>query len=134
MHLLFYDGACGLCDHAVQFVLWADKKEQFVFAPLQGSTAKSFIKKLPPECRDADSLILVENYQLPSQQFAILGKGALRICWLLGLPWSLIGWISYLPSFLYNWIYRLVARNRKSLFSEEKCFVPTPKNKKRFLP
>lgn len=128
MHLVFYDGECGLCDHAVQFILWADKKGQFCFAPLQGVTARQVLNKIP---ENLDSLILVENYQDPNQRIEVLGKGALRICWLLGFPWNLIGWISFLPAFLYDWLYRIIARHRKKLFSHTPCFTP---NNKRFLP
>lgn len=132
-HLLFYDGTCGLCDHAVQFLLWADKRELFVFAPLQGTTARNVLKDLPSEYKQADSLILVENYRHPSQKFYILGKGALRIFWLLGGLWTLLGVISFLPTFLYNWAYRIIARNRHHFFSQEQCVIPNRKNRHRFL-
>lgn len=132
-HLLFYDGLCGLCDHAVQYVLKADKKDLFVFAPLQGKTAAKLLKQLPQEMRGADSLILVENYQQTDKRYFILGKGALRICWDLGGSWALLGVFSFLPSILYNWAYRFVARNRQRFFKNE-CILPDPKNKHRFLP
>ena len=133
-HLVFYDGNCGLCDHVVQFLLKADKQNQFVFAPLIGDTATAYLQKLPPEMRYEDSLILVENYQTPNPQITILGKGALRIAWLLGGPWMLIGWLSFLPGILFDWAYRLVALFRHHFFTQEKCTLPSPDQKNRFLP
>lgn len=133
-HLVFYDGSCGLCDHVVQFLLKHDHKGIFLFAPLQGSTALSTIQKLPEEYKRLDSLILLENYQSDHQESYVLGQGAFRILWLLGGPWKLLGWISYLPPILYNWGYRLVASNRHHFFSAEKCILPDEKNKNRFLP
>lgn len=130
-HLLFYDGECGLCDHAVQFLLWADTDQKFVFAPLQGTTAANLLQHLPKEI---DSLVLVENFQGPDQKFYVLGKGALRICWLLGGAWKLLGSISFLPGFLYNWLYRLIARNRHLFFSTDQCILPSLENRHRFLP
>lgn len=134
MHLVFYDGECGLCDRAVQFVLKADKEKKFLFAPLQGTTAEELLADLPPKMKQADSLILIENYKEPTQQLHILGKGALRICWLLGGAWRLFGWLSYLPPILYDWGYRLVAQNRHRLFPQTECVIPDPAQKDRFLP
>ncbi len=132
-HLLFYDGECGLCDHAVQFVLRMDKNEVFVFAPLQGETAKKYLKDLPEEVIEADSLILFENFQQSDAKLFIYGKGAFRILWLLGGGWILLGWISFLPSWVYDWGYRLVARYRHSFFKKNACQLPLSEEKRRFL-
>lgn len=128
-HLVFYDGKCGFCDLVVQWLLSIDRQEIFVFAPLQGKTAKLYLK----EFMDEDSIVLIENYQSKNSRYLILGKAAFRILWLLGGAWSIIGAISFLPSFLYDWGYRLVARNRGKLFSQHACVVPNPSMKKRFL-
>lgn len=133
-NLVFYDGSCGLCDHIVQFLLERDQKRLFLFAPLQGKTAAEVLKNLPPEYLGEDSLVLVENYQESDERFYVLGKGALRILWLLGGGWMLLGWISFLPSFLYDWAYRLVARNRQRFFAKQSCILPSPKGDSRFLP
>lgn len=132
-HLVFYDGACGLCDHAVQFILNHDHQSLFDFAPLQGKTAAKSLQTLPSEVRTADSLILIENYHTNKPEIYIFGKGALRILWLLGGVWSLPGAISWLPSWLYDWGYRLVAKNRHRLFDNDRCVIPPPDQKKRFL-
>lgn len=128
---MFYDGTCGFCDHTVQFLIKADKKRDFAFAPLQGETAKTLLKDLPDEMKQVDSLILIEDYQ-KNPRFWVLGKGAFRIAWLLGGMWALIGWIHFLPGFLYNWGYRLIARNRKK-FAPLSCKIPDPNQKDRFL-
>jgi predicted DCC family thiol-disulfide oxidoreductase YuxK len=133
-HLVFYDGECGFCDYIVQFIMKQDSKELFDFAPLQGTTAAKMLKQLPPEIVNKDSLILIEDYQTSHSHVYVLGKGAFRICWLLGSAWAIPGMISFLPSFLYDWGYRLVAKNRKKLFKNESCVIPTKEKKDRFLP
>lgn len=133
-HLLFYDGECGLCDHIVQFVLKIDTHQQFLFAPLQGETAKKWLADLPEQVKNADSLILIENFQTPKPKIWIYGKGALTVFWLIGGWWRLIGLIAFLPAFLYDWGYWLIAKNRHRLFSRDSCLLPDPKQKKRFLP
>lgn len=124
-HLVFYDGNCGFCDQSVQILLRIDSREIFAFAPLQGSTAEKFLTDIPP-----DSFILVENFQTKPKVY-FYGKGALRVLWLLGFPWSLIGFVSFLPSYLYDWIYRFIAKNRLWFFGAS-CNIR--KNNKRFLP
>lgn len=133
-HLVFYDGECGFCDYIVQFIMNQDSKELFDFAPLQGTTAAKMLKELPPEIVNKDSLILIEDYQTVHPHVYVLGKGALRICWLLGNAWAIPGMISFLPSFLYDWGYRLVAKNRKKLFKNASCVIPTKEKKDHFLP
>lgn len=132
-HLVFYDGECGLCDQVVQFLLKADAHKCFLFAPLKGATALQVLKGLSINDRKEDSLVLVENYREPHEKIYILGKGALRILWLLGGAWRLLGWISFLPSFLYNWAYRLFARYRHRFFAN-RCQLPQAKKDARFLP
>lgn len=129
-HLVFYDGTCGFCDQIVQILLKIDKKQRFTFAPLQGKTAKSYLKNIPT---NTDSLVLIENYQSSDCHYYFYGKAALRILWLLGLPWSILGTFSFLPSFLYDWIYRIIARNRLKIFGSS-CTIVSEENKHRFLP
>jgi len=132
MHVVFFDGQCGLCDHVVQWLLKVDKDKIFSFAPLQGKTAARLLTSLPKEYKESDSIILVENYDSDNPKVNIYGKAAFRILWLLGGPWSLLGWISFLPSQLYDWGYWLVAKNRHKIFPEA-CILPTAL-KDRFLP
>jgi predicted DCC family thiol-disulfide oxidoreductase YuxK len=132
-HLVFYDGECGFCDQVVQFLLKADEHQLFLFAPLKGKTAQEVLKGLSLKDRKEDSLVLVENYGEPQEKVYILGKGAFRILWLLGGAWRLLGWISFLPSFLYNWAYRLFARYRHRFFAD-RCQLPRGGKDQRFLP
>lgn len=127
IHLIFYDGECGLCDHLVEFLLKADKKELFVFAPLQGKTAAALLKDC--KFKDLDTLILVKDYESPQKQFYVEGKAVLVICWKLGGWWKLLGWMHYLPSALFDWIYRLIAKNRARFFA--RCEI---RQDSRFLP
>lgn len=135
MNLVFYDGECGLCDHLVQWLLKVDHRQQFLFAPLNGITASEKLNHLP--VKNADTMILIENYQKPNEALYIYGKAALRICWLLGGLWAVPGLISFLPAFLYNWIYWILAATRYRIFGKKlSCPLPNlPYNdKSRFLP
>lgn len=132
-HLIFYDGECGFCDQVVQFMLKIDKEKIFMFAPLQGKTAQENLKNLSVEFKTGESVILIENYNTDQSKMYVLGKAAFRSLWLLGGFWGLIGLINFLPSFLYDWGYKLVAKNRKRIFPNESCVIPTLEDKKRFF-
>ena len=112
MHIVFFDGECPFCHRAVRFLMERDQKQLFRFAPLQGETAHSLLKDPIP----LDSLILLENWKSRRQRELRYGKGALRICWYLGGWWSLLGLLSFLPGFLADWAYKLVAARRHQLF------------------
>jgi len=133
-HLVFYDGECGFCDHVVQFILRHDQKALFLFAPLQGETAERVLIDLPSKFRNIDSIILIENFGEKSEATYIRGKAAFRICWLLGGAFAGLGALSFLPAFLYDWGYNLVAKNRHRLFRSTECVVPKKDERERYLP
>jgi len=134
-HLIFYDGTCGLCHEAVQFILKHDKNKVFMFAPLQGETAAKLLKNWRATSPSADSLVLIENYEIgQSEEILTFGIGALRICWLLGGLWKTVGVISFLPSFLYDWVYKLIAKRRFKWFESKTCLIPKIDETERFLP
>lgn len=44
--VIFFDGVCNLCNRSVQFVIKHDKKQQFLFAPLQGIAGAEALKHI----------------------------------------------------------------------------------------
>lgn len=133
-HIVFYDGTCGMCHGVVQFLLRHDKNEIFVFAPLQGETSSKILNKWRNSHPSADSLVLMENYlDNKNKKIFIFGKAALRILWLLGGFWKIPGIVSFLPSFLYDWGYKWIAKHRFQWFERQECLIPTTENPNRFL-
>ena len=127
-HLVFYDGECGLCDHAVQYILKKDSEKIFCFAPLQGETAA---RLLQDKFKDVDSLILIENYQTKPLTY-LEGEAILHICRMLPYPTRLLSAFLIVPNFITNACYRLVARHRKQLMGTT-CLLPDPNEIDRFL-
>ena len=124
-HLVFYDGACGLCDATVQFILNHDTHDLFVFAPLGGETAKKYLHIDPA----IDSVVLVENYKTDPKTY-IQSQAVFKILYALGGFYTLPGLLSFLPPSLFNWGYRFVARNRHKWF-DPACLL---RNNPKFLP
>ncbi len=127
--LVLYDGSCGLCQVSVHYLLQIDLKERFVFAPLQGITAKHYLTQQ----QSIDSLVLIEAYQTLPRTY-ILAQSVLKIAWLLGGRWCLIGILSFLPGWMFNWAYRLLARHRHLFVTPSTCQWRAINYKERFLP
>jgi predicted DCC family thiol-disulfide oxidoreductase YuxK len=127
--LVLYDSDCGLCQRSVQFVLRRDNGGRFFFAPLDGETAAGVLKELPS---NVNSVVLIRG---PGQSPLIRSRAVFGILRELGGAWSILACLDYLPSWLFDWAYRLVARYRRRLFSlKPSCLVPTEEQRTRFLP
>ena len=50
--IIFFDGVCHMCNSAVDFFMKADKKRLFLFAPLQGETARTMLPPLGDDARE----------------------------------------------------------------------------------
>ncbi len=127
--ILFFDGVCGLCNRAVDFVLAHDTEGHFQFAPLQGETARQLLS--PADTSDLNSMVLLVAGRSHRKSAA-----AVRILWNLSLRWRILGtllWLIPLP--LRNLGYHLIACNRYRIFGRhETCRMPTPAERARFLP
>ena len=128
--IVFFDGVCNLCSSAVQTIIKNDKKNVFLFASLQGETAKqkltTFINRNP----HLDSIILLEKEKIYTKSRAVL-----RIAKHLKFPFNLAYGFIIMPSFISNVVYTFIAKNRYKWFGKkEECWLPTPKIKAKFLP
>lgn len=127
--ILYFDGVCGLCSRAVDFVLRHDPDGQFRFAPLQGETAAARLDA--SDVADLDTMVLTTD-----QGTFRKSSAAVRIFWKLGSFWWLLGWLLWIvPRPLRDLGYRCVANTRYRLFGKhETCRLPTPAERDRFLP
>lgn len=127
--ILFFDGVCGLCNKAVDFVLVRDTQQAIKFAPIQGDTARSLLT--PADIQNINTMVLWVKGRSYRKSAA-----AVRVLWRLSLGWKILGtllWLIPLP--LRNLGYMLVATNRYRFFGKkESCRLPTPAERLRFLP
>lgn len=127
--VVYFDGACGMCNGAVDFILRRDRQRRFRFAPLQGQTSAERLN-LPPG--DLLRSIVYEDgtgqYQKSDAVWRILVR--------LGGFWACVGWmLRLIPRPLRNWGYGLLGRNRYRLFGrKDSCRVPTREERALFLP
>ena len=127
--LLFYDGICGLCDRAVQFVLFTEASGKIRFAPLQGPTAAEHLPAL--DRSQLASLVLIKDGKFYRKADAVI-----QIAKYLKHPWKgVLTLLQIFPSGIRNLGYDLVARYRYPIFGKfDSCKLPAPHQRERFLP
>ncbi len=127
MHVIFFDGVCGLCNGFVDFVMRMDKKNIFHFAPLQGEYAAQHLPQ--SDTSDLSSVVFMSDGKTLRKSHAVLG-----VFRMLGLPLSLLDVAKVIPQPLLDMIYDWVASNRYRWFGQkDTCRIPTPSERSRFL-
>src|SRR5258705_4856366 len=127
--IVLFDGVCNLCNRGVQFIIKRDKKKQFRFATLQGNTGSDLLKKFDLPANVFNSFILIEGDKVYTRSTA-----ALRVAKKLSGSWKLLYGLMIIPRFIRNFVYNVIAKNRYKWFGKrDKCMVPAPELKERFL-
>src|ERR1700751_1135805 len=69
--IIFFDDVCVMCNGFVNLILRVDRQQRFLFAPLQGETAR---KMLPPLADDASkwSMVYVDESGIHDESDASL--------------------------------------------------------------
>lgn len=128
--LILFDGICNLCNSSVQYVIKHDKKNIFMFSTLQSKVGQQIIKEYHIDTSKTDSILLYT----PENGIASKSTAALKIAFQLGFPNNLMSVFFIIPSFIRNWIYDYIAKNRYKWYGKkESCMIPTPKLKSKFL-
>ena len=132
--LVLYDGACGVCQRSIQWILAADARGLFHFAPLQGSTAAAVRTRHPELPSDLDSIVYVDR-SAGTERIHVRGDALFRIAGELGGRWGWIGLLRVLPRRLTDFLYRAFARNRHRVSRAlGQCSLPSVAAQARFLP
>jgi len=126
--VLFYDGECGFCNLAVQFVLKHEKAKAVRFSPLQSDFAKTLFARHKVD-NDLRSLIVLHKGRFHKKSRAVRALAPF-----LKNPYGiLLRSIGIFPPFLSNFVYDLTARNRQKIIKNPSCALPTPEDSDRFL-
>lgn len=133
--LLVYDGDCGFCSRAVQFVLAHDSRRGTLrFAARDGEAGRA-VRQRHPRLHTVESLLWVETVD-GREVVSIYSDAVLATATYLGGVYALLGGLGrILPRFLRDPVYRLVARVRKRLTrGAATCQLPAPHELARMLP
>lgn len=127
--IILFDGVCNFCNSMVQFVIKHDRKNKFLFAPLQSETGQSLLKTHGIATDDFSSFVFVEG-----DKAYISSTAALKVTKHLHGPVKLLYGFIIVPPFIRNGIYRFIANNRYRWFGKkDSCMIPTPGLRSRFL-
>lgn len=127
--VLLFDGVCHLCNSSVQFVLKRDKKGIIHFGALQSDTAKRLIEEVGYRDKLPDGVVLIEQGKIYFESDA-----ALRVLKHLGGFWAFMSTLRFIPRFIRQFVYTIIARNRYRWFGKyDSCSIPEPRWKSRFI-
>lgn len=102
-----------------------------MFAPLQSETGKEIIEKFNIDTTKTDSILL---YNPEKDKINYKSNAALIIASQLGFPTNILSIFLIIPSFISNWVYDYIAKNRYKWYGkQEACMIPTPELKSKFL-
>jgi len=132
--IVLYDGVCGLCNRAVQFLLKRDRHDRLQFASLQSDTAAKVLQRHGMDHQSLDTVYAVLNYQKSNEALLAKGDAFLFFASVIGGIWSVARVGKIIPRSVRNWLYDFVARHRYQVFGKsESCMLPDPKQRHKFL-
>jgi predicted DCC family thiol-disulfide oxidoreductase YuxK len=128
-NIIIFDGLCNLCNTFVQFIIRIDQNGIFKFTPMQSETAGEIFKQYKIDFKNMDTVILLKNNTIFYQSDAVL-----EIVKALKYPWKAFYFFKFIPKFIRDGIYNVIASNRYTWFGKrDSCMIPTEDIKSRFL-
>lgn len=128
-NIVLFDGVCNLCNGAINFLIDHDKDNLLLFASLQSDFGQVVLKDYGMNINDFDTFAFLKDGKMFTRS-----QGALEVMNVLGGSWSSLYLFRFVPTFLRDGIYKIIAKNRYKLFGQrDACRMPTPELKAKFL-
>jgi predicted DCC family thiol-disulfide oxidoreductase YuxK len=106
-----------------------DKKKIFKFLPLQSDKAQNMLQQYHIDLKNIDTVVLIKDNNIFFRSDA-----ALEIADSFDYPWKAFYFLTFIPKFVRDWIYDIIARHRYSWFGKrETCMIPNDDIVSRFL-
>ena len=128
-YIVVFDGLCNLCSHAVNFILAYERDHMIWFAAAQSASGQELLLKYGIDPQDLTTFVLLKDGIV-----YVRSDAAMEVASHLRLPWRMFRVLRLLPRRFRDSVYDLVALNRyRWLGQRERCSVPTPKLRSRFI-
>jgi predicted DCC family thiol-disulfide oxidoreductase YuxK len=128
-HIILFDGVCNFCNFWVNFIIDRDKDNIFKFAALQSEAGQKLLNKFNLKAEDFDTFILIDG-----EIYFTKSTAALNIARKLNYPVKVLYYFIFIPKFLRDLVYSLIAKNRYKFFGRrDVCRIPTDEEKEKFL-
>ncbi|WP_299677542.1 thiol-disulfide oxidoreductase DCC family protein [uncultured Tenacibaculum sp.] len=124
--LVFYDGTCGFCNQSILFLLRKKPSDQLRFISQQSDIGIQIKKQFHID-EQLDSIFLIENQTLYTK-----ANGFLKILSYLNSKWYYVSYLKYVPNFLSNAVYDLIAKYRHQFLSKS-CRLLSLEERKFFI-
>ncbi|MCH9620910.1 MAG: hypothetical protein S4CHLAM20_03190 [Chlamydiia bacterium] len=96
MRRLFYDTSCPACKRIVKRIGDVKNKKMFMVSSLDGKKAKLVFQGNYAFMRKKKSKMII----LDGKRVWMKGNAMLRVYWLMGGAWKILGIFSFIPSFM----------------------------------
>ncbi len=106
--VLIYDDSCGMCTGAAKFIKDRDKHNIFEIIGMNTQKGRELRKKYLK--KETDSLVLIDNHRVFIKSDAVFHAAAD-----MPFPWKMLTIFRIFPRFAGNFIYDIIAENRKNL-------------------
>jgi predicted DCC family thiol-disulfide oxidoreductase YuxK len=127
--IVLFDGHCNLCSASVQFIVKRDYKSALKFASLQSDTGRKLCLEYGIDPDDMQTFVVVTP-----DSALMRSDAAIEVARQFRSLWRCLVVFKFVPRFLRDWAYSLIARNRYRLFGKsDACMMPTPELRARFL-
>ncbi len=127
--ILLYDGDCSFCTSSVWFFVDRERGEAMRFASTRSDVGRALLDERGLDADTVNSMVLIEGGRVFVRSTAVL-----RAARYLRNPWSWLAWFRFVPRFVRDAAYKVVARVRHRLpGSRDACRVPSADVRARFL-
>ncbi len=135
---MLYDGLCGVCNRAVQWVIKHDHADRFRFAPQQSSVAAAVLSRHGIDraaMLKSNSVYMVLDAGTERERLLTQSDVTVNLLLMLGGRWRVLGkMLRAVPLFVRNAAYRMFARNRYRLTRQyDVCPVPSEAVRMKFV-
>ena len=128
-NIILFDGVCNFCNFWVKFTIHRDKDDVFRFAALQSEAGQRLLNKFNLKTEDFDTFILIDG-----EFYFTKSTAALKIAGKLNYPVKVLYFFIFIPKFLRDLIYLLIAINRYKIFGRRDiCRIPTEEERDKFF-
>lgn len=127
--LVIFDGVCNFCNASINFIISRDPHAKFTFTTVQSEHGKALLNNLGINPLNPNTFVLIKNGDT-----YLKSSAALEICKELSKPWPLVSYLRFVPVFIRDSVYTLIAKNRYRLMRKrDECMLPTKDIKARFI-
>ena len=116
--VLLIDGSCGFCLLSVRLIIKWESSPEIIFVNNQSKTGLALLQKHGLGESAQHTIIYIESDQVETQSSAVL-----KLCRSLRFPASWLYYLIFIPKFIRDTVYNLIAKNRYRLHENKHCSV-----------